>query len=181
MAILHGKLNFRQLANRAKHDADRAARKITDPEGDIKPTVYLYRPDSQTLHVHEIPTRWFGSRESKDVLVQGLIRTLIELGGVTLVALQMTAYVTETSLDDLTDEQRDALDRLELPAGFVQPSQSPDRREAVLLVVFDAEIREGWFKPITRCAGRPPVYGVWRTEAAMIDGLIVNPIADALR
>lgn len=179
--ILRGKVTFRQLADRAKRDIDRAQRKITDPEGDIEPMVYLYRPADQMLHAHEIPRRFFSSRESKDALVHGVIRTLIDLGGVTLVALQTTAYVTTTRIDELTDEQRAAFDRLELPAGFVQPSQDPRREEAVLLAVFDAEIREGWFKLITRRPGRQPAYGNWRAEPVTIDGMIINPIADALR
>jgi hypothetical protein len=181
MTMLTGHMTFRGLADHAKRDVDRAARKIRDPEGDVTPRVYLYRPDGKALHVHDLEFRWFASRESKDLLVKGIITTLIELGGVTLVAFQTTVY--HTVLDNPTDEQLAAYRESRLPPGVLQPTQDPRREEAVIVTVFDAEIREGWMRPISRDPRRPPTFGGWRHPKAlgMLDGAMVNPIAEALR
>jgi hypothetical protein len=129
----------------------------------------------------EIPHQWFSSREAKDALVQEVVSTLVEIGGVTLVAMQWTVYMSTYDPATLTAEQLRQAENYDLPEGLPQPSQDPKRIEAVAVNVFDAEIHEAWHRQIIRHPGRPPRFGAWEAADAMLVGLMIDPIAEALR
>lgn len=178
MTVLHGKVTFDSLVQRVKVDTMKQARKIRDPEGDIAPTIYLYRPESRTLHVHDVSNH-FTSRAARDEFLNKM-QLMIRVGEVTLSAYSMTGYGGFYDHSTITPEERAALDHNELPDGWLPPSQRPDRIEALWVHIFDAEIVQSWMSVVTRSPSRPPRFTQWKMYRSGV-GRMVDPILEAMR
>jgi hypothetical protein len=66
------------------------------------------------------------------------------------------------------------------PTPKLPPSRHPNRKEAVIVVVADAEIEAAFTAPIQRRKYGPPLLGEWR-ETNEVSGPMMDPWRDALR
>jgi hypothetical protein len=175
-------MSYREFAERVKSDVLQRWRLVRGPKDDARPCLYFYR--GHTLHRQLIPFAWFSSREDKDELV-ARTAMLAGLPDVTRVAQAWVMWEARLPkpLDALTDAEREAVDRNELPEGWSQPSDSPDRVEVVQVSVYDPERHEVWRAELTRRPRRPPRLGAFAmpTIPDSATGLMVDPIKAALR
>lgn len=67
------------------------------------------------------------------------------------------------------------------PPPATPPSQHPDRREIVVVVVADAERSEAWTAEIKRTRLRPPTLSSFEAGDPGVSGPLIDPLIEALR
>jgi hypothetical protein len=188
-----GKLSYNEFGERIKTQMRREHRELRHPEGDVQPRAFLYF--GERLFEMPLDPGWFSSRDAKDALTAQIVEfvrlvPMVERiaferpSGVGYVGLVYTMYRALQDLSNMTDEQRAALERNELPAGYVQPSQDPQREEVLSVMALDREIVKAWHGVIHRTAKKPPRLGKWEDleEAwGLPTGLMLDPIREAMR
>lgn len=194
--VVHrGKSSHAEFAARLRAEVQRDFRKLRTPEGDVAPRAWFYL-GHRIMEIHLVPD-WFQSRGTKDFLTQQIVKMVqmvpllerfapIEPGasGVNYVGLVYTQYRSHMNFDDATPEQLAALERNEVPPGFLPPAQDPEADEVVSAIVIDREIAKAWHAVIKRHRKRPPRLEPWQDmEQAwgLPTGLMIDPIMEAMR
>lgn len=191
--VYRGTLTFAEFSARLKVAVRREHRELRNPEGDISPRVWFYFGDR--VFEKQLDGEWFSSRDAKDQLTAQIVK-MIEIapmaGGVSFgrqtpvefVGLVYTMFRSGINLDDLTPEQREAVERNELPEGVLPPLQDPNAEEIVSAIAIDPEISVAWHAKIRRHEKKPPRLGPWEDMQrfyGMPAGLMIDPIQEALR
>lgn len=184
MTVLNGQVTYKGLIHRVRVDVLKEARKFKEPDDDIQAKFYMYLPHSRELVVAPIPHGLFDPETRHSI--PRVIATVAQKGQASLVATVWTTY--ELSYSDLTSEEAQqyadefAKDSPRYPDGLA-PSDHPKRQEAVLAMVYDAEVQSAWWCPIRRNEKRPPVFGPWtaRRKNETVVGHMIDPIVEALR
>lgn len=118
---------------------------IRDPEGDIHPALF-YSFDGKTIRRFKIPLNWFETGETKQVMARA-IASATTLTRPRMIAFESTAWMVERR-------------HTEAPI-TAPPSEHPDRREIVHVVVLDRTDFRYRSAPIERDGRNPPTYGDW--------------------
>lgn len=189
-----GKLTFDEFAERVKVAIRREHRELSGPESDVPPRACFYMGE-RIFEIHLDPA-WFNSREAKDLLTSQIVKYIrlaptmgrFAFGEVTPViytALVYGMFRNGIVFDDLTPEQLAALERNEVPPGFVAPLDDPNAEEVVSVIVLDREIAKPWNAIVNRSRKRPPRLGPWESfEDALMglpSGLMLDSIKEAMR
>lgn len=188
-----GRLTFNECAERIKAQMRREHRELHHPDGDVAPRVFFYV--GERMFEKQLEPEWFSSRDTKDYLTEQIVKMIRVLpvldriapggpSGASYVGLVYGQLRSTANLDDLTDAQREALMRNEIPDGILPPLEDPNAEEILAVTVLDAEILKAWHAPILRHRKNPPRLGAWETLTDigwLPAGLMIDPIREALR
>lgn len=190
-----GKLTLDEFAERVKVAIRREHRELRGPEGDVPPRACFYMAD-RIFEMHLDPS-WFNSRDAKDLLTSQIVKYIrlaptmgqAAFGEGTPVIYTALAYGMFRNgfiFEDLTPEQLAAVERNEIPPGFVAPLDDPNAEEIVSVVLVDREIAKLWNAVVHRSRKRPPRLGPWEAyedvaRLGLPSGLMLDSIKEAMR
>lgn len=173
-------MTFRQFVEHAKRGVIMNGRKFKHPDDDWLPVLIVELATERTA-VCPIPTELFRDELGKDVLVEGVVLIARKMKARKL-AMVLSSWI---SLVDMTTPEGYAI--AEGIAPRVAPSQDPQRKEIVNLMVLDGERAEFHFAYIHRRRRKPPVLGPWEMwvqgqDGQTVEGRFADPrIQEALR
>jgi hypothetical protein len=153
--------------------------KVTDPEGDVPPSLFHYH-EGESVRQMPLPPHAFASRESKDRLIYALS---LGMRAITpkYVAFQSTGYAVALDFSTLSSNERQmALEANAWPESVPAAKDHPDRYELLSIVAMDGERYLRVDARIERDGVNPPVYGPW-VEGSEASGAMVTPLQDVLR
>jgi hypothetical protein len=119
-----------------------------------------------------IDPEFLAKPEHKDLLAEDVLPALLrEQNAVAMVLVTSTWYIEQSQED--ADEH-----------GLLQPSQHPDRREALTLMGLSQTAEALWMADITRHENAPPTLEEWKklpnSATKEITGRFIVPIRQAL-
>ena len=148
----------------AKANAEARQATFTRPLDDWPMTIVTDHPGEDPL-AFDLPGQISNSTPAKRMLARTMGAAALETRP-TKLALISSAWMSDASVDERMD---------------IAPSEHPDRFEAVILVVADAEIAEGHTARIRRRRYGPPLLGPWEEAGRDVMGPLFEPWRDALR
>jgi hypothetical protein len=165
MALGRPPMKWRDFVDFAKTNARERRHTFTSADADWPITIITDFPDEEP-HAFDLPGWVSNSVEARRGYAEamGLAARMK-----TPTKIAMVASTWQVSVAD--DE----------PDPGVPPSRHPDRFEAVIVVVADAEIEEGWSARVKRRRYGPPLLGEWEGPADELAGAMFEPWRDALR
>lgn len=152
-------MTYREFAENIKRQV-RAIAATLEPGEDWAPVVFFERDGAVT--VTPLPPAMLNSRTGKDALTAGLAM-VCQIAGTRKLGMVTTVWVAAPN-----DEGK-------------APSESDDRREGVMVTVYDAERAEGHLAVIERREGEHPLLAPWDQLGDTVDGPMARPIIEALR
>jgi len=168
----------KDLIKMMRESAEYIGRDFTEPDDDWIFVMMGYSPDG--ARVIGVDPAMFDTEEGKDRLAEALAAFAQENGFVAYgMVISMWYY-------EIGKETADALDRA--GKGWPKASQSPNRKEGLLIIGADRFGEEGISADIIRHEGKPPTLTEWKPMPnddgpgeSHIEGRFVEPMRRALR
>jgi hypothetical protein len=154
-------MKYREFAEWVKRYAEHYGQRFTNPLDDWPMSVVSEHP-GESPHAFELPP-WVANSDEAKRLIGPCIAAASQLSRPTKLALITSAWMA--------------------PAGDhgLRPADHPERWEAVMALVIDAERSEGHIARITRTAIGPPTLGPWEEQTTEVSGRLADPLIQALR
>jgi hypothetical protein len=165
MATHGAAMKWRDFVELAKTHPRERQRTFTRPDDDWPITVIADHPGDDEPYAFDAPT-WIVDFEQARHAWAMAMATAARVTKPTKLALIASTWQVEIAKD--------------APVPRLPPSRHPGRFEAVIVVVADAEIEEGWTARVKRRRYGSPLLGSW-TKADEVSGAMFDPWRDALR
>ena len=150
-------MTYREFVEHSKKLARNMRQEFTDPGDDWEPRFVADFPSEGRPFFGRLPMEAFESEMTKDMLVQAVMMATRELRPTKLALILSTWMVGFDKDSEAGREAARQVDSGEWPGA----SKHPDRYEALMLAVYDAERTEAWTARIERHRNRPPTLDAW--------------------
>jgi hypothetical protein len=157
-------MKWREFVEFAKSIPRERQTMFTRPMDDWPMTIALDHPGIEPI-VFEAPTWMMNWSQAKHVYAEAMG--------------DMARITKPTKIAFISSTWQVTVD-IGAPDPELPPSRHPNRKEAVIVVVADAEIATAFNAPIRRRKYGPPLLGEW-TESDEVSGPMMDPWRDALR